>query len=252
MTEILHHFYLSFLRFQATILGTRKDIADKSDISLHINIPGRIECGLNAFLRSIQSCGKYSQSLPACISLNTHAPSLAPRNGALLIGLQANDFNWQVKDFMASCQNIALGNHISGCSSELYGEYGISGMNAFFRTMILSSPCVLGRASNESQEKYSSMHVLNRISANVESTLGMTVGDVDCNINGPKRSCGAKAAEIIYMPSNESKFRLSASNDDDIVTINGKRIIARMGYFPLKNRDVCSIGARVFVFVDDY
>ena len=56
----------------------------------------------------------------------------------------------------------------------------------------------------------------------------------------------------MYIPSSESKFRLSACNDDDVVTINGKRIIARMGHFPLKNRDVCSVGARVFVFVDDY
>jgi len=78
----------------------------------------------------------------------------------------------------------------------------------------------------------------------------MTIGDVDCNINGPKNSCSTKAAKIIYMPSKESKFRISACNDEDIVTINGKRIVSRMGCFPLKNRDVCSVGARVFVFID--
>lgn len=240
------------LFFEATILGTRKDIADRTETSLRVNIPCRMGYGSNAFLQSMQWSGKYSQSLPSCISLNAHAPSLLPRSGALLIGLQANDFSWQVKDFMASCQNIAVRNYVSVSSSELYGEYGISGMNAFFRTMIVSSPCVLGRASDKSQEKYSSMHVLNRISANMESTLGMTIDDVDCNVNGPKCSCTAKAAEIIYMPSNESKFRLSVCNDDDIVTINGQRIVAKMGHFPLKNLDVCSVGARVFVFVNDY
>lgn len=233
-------------------MGTRKDIADRNDLSLHVNIPGRIGYGSNSFLRSMLSCVKYSQSLPVCVSLNIHAPSPAPRRCALLIGLQAKDFSWQVNDFMASCKNIAVGNYVTDSSSELYGEYGISGMNIFFRTMVLSSSCILGRASDESQEKYSSIHALNRMSANTDSTMGMTVGDVDCDVNGPNRSCSAKAAEIMYMPSNESKFRLSACNDDDIVTINGQRILARMGQFPLKTRDICSVGARVFVFVDDF
>ena len=217
-----------------------------------MNIPGRIGYGLNAFLQSIESGVEYSQSLPACISLNTHAPPHVPHNGALLIGLQASDFSWQLKDFVTSCQKMGSGDHISGSSSELYREFGVSGVNAYFRTMLISSPCVLGRASNESQQKYSSMHVLSRIGANVESTLGMAIGDVDCNINGPKNSCSTKAAKIIYMPSKESKFRISACNDEDIVTINGKRIVSRMGCFPLKNRDVCSVGARVFVFIDTY
>jgi len=236
---------------KATILGTKKDIADRNDSSLHDNIPGRIGFGSNAFLQSVHSCDKYSQSLPVCIPLNTHAPSPAPRRCALLIGLQANDFSWQVMDFIASCQNIAIRNHLSVSSAELYGEYGIPGMNIYFRTMILSSSCILGRASDESQEKYSSILALNRLNPNMESTMGMTVGDVDCDVNGPKRSCSPKAAEIIYMPSNESNFRLAACNDDDIVTINGQRIVARTGHFPMKNRDVCSVGARVFVFVDD-
>lgn len=238
-------------RLKATILGTRKDIADKNDLSLYANIPGRICSGLNSFLQSMQTYDKYSQSLPACIPLNVHAPSPAPRHCALLIGLQANDFSWQVMDFIASCQNIAINKYLPASSTELYGEFGHSGINVYFRTMIISSSCILGRASIESQKMYSSVHALNRMNA-IESTMGMTVGDVDCDVHGPKRSCSAKAAEIIYMPSNESNFRLAACNDDDIVTINGERIVARTGHFPLKNRDVCSVGARVFVFVDTY
>ena len=237
---------------KATIVGTRKDIADKNDLSLHANIPGRIGYGSNVFLQTMQSCDKYSQSLPVCIPLNAHAPLPAPRRCALLIGLQASDFSWQVMDFIASCQNIAIRNYLTVSSTELYGEYGISGLNMYFRTMILSSSCILGRASDKSEEKYSSVHALSRLNANVESTMGMTVCDVDCDVNGPKRSCSSKAAEIMYMPSNESNFRLAACNDDDIVTINGQRIVARTGNFPLKNRDVCSVGARVFVFVDTY
>lgn len=252
------HFFIAFsdillLRcFKATILGTRKDIADKSDLSLHANIPGRICYGSNVFLQSMQSCEKYAQSLPACIPLNAHAPLPAPRRCALLIGLRATDFSWQVMDFITSCQNMAIRNYLSVSSTELYGEFGMSGINVCFRTMILSSSCILGRASDESEAKYSSVHALNRLNTNVESTMGMTVCDVDCDVNGPKRSCSPKAAEIMYMPSNESNFRLAACNDDDIVTINGQRIVARTGHFPLKNRDVCSVGARVFVFVDTY
>ena len=238
---------------KATILGTRRDVAERDDSSLSASIPGRIGYGSNSFLKSMQSFEKYSLSLPACHPLTVHAPSTAPRRCALLIGLQSNDFSWSVFDFTNNFQNsIKTYCKVSASSSDLNGEYGISGMNTRFRTMILHSTCVLGRASDESRASHSKSNALNRINSKIENTLGMTVGDVDCDVNGPRHSCSAKAAEIVYMPSAESSYQLACCNEDDIVTINGRRIVSKMGHFPLNNRDVCSVGARVFVFIDTY
>jgi hypothetical protein len=79
--------------------------------------------------------------------------------------------------------------------------------------------------------------------------IGGTIGDIDCNIGGAPNSCSESAAMIQHLPTAASEFQLLANNDDDVVTLNGKRISVGMGSFPLFNEDICTVGSRVFVFL---
>ena len=80
--------------------------------------------------------------------------------------------------------------------------------------------------------------------------LGGPVGKVDCHIGGVAGSCSETAGVIQYLPSQVSDFQFRAGNScADVVTVNGKRITSAMGSFPLFNEDVCTVGARVFVFL---
>ena len=228
---------------QATILATRKDIAETSDEKLLGNIPGRISAGSKPFLQSISAFRKCFQSLPACVSLTKFAPSILPQNCSVLIGLNGQDFSWEVEKFILRCQEAGAA-YASTNTSKLTSEYGEGGMNESFRTIILSSSCVLGRAPKEWEAVFSSVGINN--------TVGMSVGNLECNVGGPEHSCSKMAAKVEYLPTTFGKYQFMACNDDDIVTLNGRRIIASMGPFPLRNRDICSVGPRVFVFIHKY
>jgi hypothetical protein len=78
--------------------------------------------------------------------------------------------------------------------------------------------------------------------------IGGTIGDIDCNIGGAPNSCSESAAVIQHLPTAASEFQLLASNDDDVVTLNGKRISVGMGSFPLFNEDICTVGSRASSF----
>lgn len=181
--------------------------------------------------------------MPTCVSLIGSAPSVLPRKCALLIGLTASDFSWTVEEFMLASQQAGASN-ASTSAVDLMQEFGKVGTNQSFRSMVLSSPCILGQASAESQRVYSSIRIRN--------TMGMTVDRVDCNIAGPERSCSEMAAKIEHLPTQYTNFQFTACNEDDIVTLNGMRIFGSMGAFPLKNGDICGVGARVFVFIEHY
>jgi hypothetical protein len=71
---------------------------------------------------------------------------------------------------------------------------------------------------------------------------------VNCDEGFALQTCRASAARIEHAPSELGSFQLSCSNDDDIVTVNARRITAVMGPFPIKSGDICSVGARVFMF----
>lgn len=161
----------------------------------------------------------------------------------MLIGLTASDFSWEVEKFVSLCTDAGA-SYASVNTSTLSREFGEGGENQSFRTILLSSSCTLGRASKESQKIYNSVGINN--------TLGMSVGNLACNIGGPEYSCSEVAAKVEYLPTTFGKFQFMACNDDDIITLNGRRIIASMGPFPLRNRDICSVGARVFIFIQKY
>ncbi len=185
----------------------------------------------------------FSRSLPSCLPLNRFAPSSLPRDAAMLIGLTGSKFSWDVDKFAASSFD-AVANYAAVNLSTLLTEFGEGGCNERFRAVMLSQSCTFGRASKESKKIYSSILI--------NDTLGMSLGDLDCDIGGPEYSCSEMAARIEHSPTKFGKYQIVACNDDDIVTLNGRRIIASTGPFPIRNRDICSIGARVFVFIRKY
>ncbi len=68
-------------------------------------------------------------------------------------------------------------------------------------------------------------------------------------LGGPDYSCSEMAARIKILPNFFGKYQIVACNDDNIVSLNGQCMIASMGPFFIWNGDICSIGARVFVFI---
>ncbi|KAL9187620.1 hypothetical protein ACHAXT_005998 [Thalassiosira profunda] len=228
---------------KTTLLTTRKDIADMSERLLLHHVSGHFLSASDNFLRSIQTAGRKFK-LPACVPLSRFAPPLrGERSRALLMGLPPGEFGWEVEKFIAACATAGAAN-AAGSFATLSVEFGAAGANKSFRAMLLSKSCTLGRASKPSPINLSSSSV------QAESTLGMPVGSLDCNVGGPEHSCSERAAKIEYLPSAHSNFQFMACNDDDIVTLNGQRVSAKSGPLPLKHRDICGVGARVFVFIE--
>ena len=211
--------------------------------SLLDNVWERVPTGSSSFLKSIMKFGSSFKSMPKCVALTTYAPASIPPNNALLVGLSAAKFCWNIEDFITKC-------HKSGapwaleCAGKLTKEYGRAGLNASFKSLMLSSPCTIGKATEKSLNAYKAV--------GIKSTLGMSVDRVGCDISGPDHACSDAAARIELCPSQYSRFQLLACNDKDIVTLNGKRIQSSNGVFPLNNRDIVSVGPRVFVFVEAY
>mmetsp|Transcript_2422 Transcript_2422/g.5577 ORF Transcript_2422/g.5577 Transcript_2422/m.5577 type:complete len:119 (+) Transcript_2422:1-357(+) len=80
--------------------------------------------------------------------------------------------------------------------------------------------------------------------------LGGSAGELECNIGGMPHSCSESAARIVFYPTASSEYQLQATGGvDDIVTLNGRRILADAGPYPLRDQDVCSVGTRVFLFL---
>ncbi len=225
---------------KASVLATRKDIADMNEQTLLKNVSDytasdSISSVSKKFLDTIQSPGNIFFQLPATCDSSCALP-MRP----CLIGLRASDFGWDVNKFMDLCQDVSVENSI--LSSKISFECGIA--NTSFFAFVFSSPFSLGRASKESNDAL----VLN--SPQIGNTLGMPVGNLDCNVGGLEFSCSEMAAKILCVPLKCSNFQFIACNDDDIITLNGRRLYASMGPLPLRNRDICSVGARVFIFVE--
>ena len=216
---------------KATILGTRKDIADMNEKVLLNNISSYISGTLSSVSKSF---------------LQPHHPSSAsfvkPRSSAILIGLAASDFGWAADQFIGACHDIT-GSNVGALSLQLSNEFGPGGANRSFRSFILSPTFSMGRASKGFLSSFST-------SIDINSTIGIPVGDLDCNVGGPDRSCSELAVKIQFLPTMHSNFQITVNNNDDIVSLNGKRIIASNGAMPLRDRDICGVGARVFVFIE--
>ena len=224
-------------------MASRRQLASMTNSSLLDNVYERITAGSTSNLKSIITFGPGFKSMPTCVALTSYAPAKIPSNNAILIGLSAARFCWNIEDFITKC-------HKSGapwaleCAGNLTKEYGRAGLNASFKSLMLSSPCTIGRATEKSLNAYKAVGINN--------TVGLTVDRVGCDIGGPDHSCSELAARIELCPTRHSRFQLLACNEKDVVTLNGKRIQSSNGAFPLKNRDIVSVGPRVFVFVEAY
>lgn len=224
---------------KASILATRKDIADMNEKLLLQNVSGFISGSVTSvskvFLDTIQDFDMKYQQLPECTPM-----PMRP----CLVGLQSSNFGWDINKFMILCHDDSRTN-AAHLSVKINSEFGIAGANGSFFAFVLSSCFTLGRASHTSCDA-----LLSNNNYRIDSTLGMPVRNLDCDVGGPDLSCSEMAAKIQYMPTKSGNFQFIATNDDDIITLNGQRINATKGPHPLRDRDICSVGARVFVFIE--
>jgi len=168
--------------------------------------------------------------------------SLNPTGGAMLLGLAPSLFGWIYESSFASSYEFESDEHEDRAEELLSDEYSQGGYNELFRCVIQGSICVIGRASKITEQACEALGL-------GAPAIGGTVGDIDCHIGGAQNSCSEYAALIQYLPSSHSDFQLVLNNDEDVVTLNGKRISVGMGSFPLFNEDICTVGSRVFVFL---
>lgn len=194
----------------------------------------------NAYLVSGARTGVSSaeELLRPCIPAGLSAP-FEHSGGAMLVGLSPTFFGWDLKAF-ASTRVAGLDATVA--LQELAGEYEQYGINEKFTSVIQGSLAVLGRARNATLRAFASLGL-------GELELGSAVGSLDCHVGGIPGSCSENAAVIRFAPNSERQFKLFCTSDEDVVAVNGKRVVMSHGGVPLRDEDVCSVGSRVFAFV---
>lgn len=160
---------------------------------------------------------------------------------AMLLGLSSILFGWDVDAFVSSRVFDSHDQELDATNT-LTAEFGEEGFNESFKTFLQGPLCVMGNASPATRKAHKQLG-LGRI------PVGSAVGEIDCNIGGTMLSCTETAASIRFAPTTAGDFQFAALTDDDIVTLNGARITPGMGSFPLSKEDICTVGARVFVFL---
>lgn len=172
-----------------------------------------------------------------CISITGLESTDLPYGHAALIGLSSTSFEWSAEFFVQSIR------HRIGQNSDLFLNTLAAecSLNNRFRSLIQGTPCFIGKAPKFLEKASGSLGFYGL-------EFGGTIGHVDCNIGGIEGSCSDNACCISYSEVPRTfKFRVCGKND--IVTLNGKRIIPSMGNFPISSGDICSVGARVFMFI---
>ena len=192
----------------------------------------------------ITRCSSVDESLRPCIPGHLIIIGIDCQidacGGALLQGLSPSDFGWDLQDFLESCR---MGSERGMVALQLLAvEYDEDGLNEKFRSLIQGSICMIGSASETTQLMKQKLG-LGMV------PLGGYVGRLDCHVGGTPGSCSDRAALIRYAPTGTSDFQFSCLSDDDIVTLNGRRLMTSTGPYPLFHGDICSVGARVFVFL---
>lgn len=177
----------------------------------------------------------------ACIPVKSGGK--IPSGCAMLVGLKSSSFGWTVSSFLDSVKGD-LGKPLSPALTDaMTKEYADEGFNNSFRTVMQTSVCTLGRADQYLEDASLALGL-----GPIEP--GATAGHLECNIGGLTQSCSESAARIVYNPTETSDFQFHCiGSERDIVTLNGQRITASAGPYPLRNQDVCSVGSRVFLFL---
>jgi hypothetical protein len=156
----------------------------------------------------------------------------------MLLGLPPSLFGWDLQDSVALNEYTSEQDTMAALQL-LAVEYDEDGVNEKFRAIMQGSVCVIGSASQKIYE----MLGLGRV------PIGGVCGRTDCHIGGAPGSCSDTAACIRYYPTEISKFQFTCLSETDLVTLNGQRLTAEAGWFPLDNEDICSVGGRVFTFI---
>jgi hypothetical protein len=200
--------------------------------------------------RDAAYCGSIAAIAPAPV-VDYLRPSIPPTfdfngrplraGGALLLGLPPARFGWDLQDFVEA-SHLASEQDTMAALQLLAVEYDEDGVNEKFRSLLQGTSCVLGCAGKTMMKAYKSLG-LGTI------PMGASAGRLDCHVGGVPGSCSENAACIRYAPTETSEFQFSCLSEDDIVTLNGRRLRPDTGSFPLFNEDVCTVGARVFIFL---
>ena len=159
----------------------------------------------------------------------------------MLLGLSSALFGWNFDACLAS-RYFESETKANLASATLMPEYSKGGFNERFRTLVQGTSTIIGCASMRTQRVYESLGL-------GTPPIGGAVGQIDCHIGGLSKCCSEVAACIRYVPTTSGDFQFAALSNDDVVTLNGKRITVESGSFPLFNEDICTVGARVFVFL---
>jgi hypothetical protein len=226
-------------------LAPKEMIENHSEADLVAMMATKVKAARDSYYcASVSSLGPSS----ATSDLRPCLPKRPPRSlpgvplgGALLLGLSPSMFEWDLKDFVES-RRLKSEQEKMAALQLLAVEYDEDGVNEKFGSLMQGTTCIIGSASKETQAMYSALGL-------GTVPLGGTVGSVDCHIGGVPGSCSERAACIRFVPTKTSEFQFSCLSEGDIVTLNGRQIKPESGAFPLQHEDVCSVGARVFVFV---
>lgn len=184
-----------------------------------------------------------------CIPCPPHSLlATTPVGTAMLFGLSPSLVQWDLARFVESQQqHQQLSEQESMTAIQMLAvEYDEDSVNEKFRTVMQGPVCVIGCASPLMLGQVDSLG----LTAAATTLLGGTLGRVDCHIGGIPGSCSEEAAVIRYRPTTHfGDYQFACLSDEDIVTLNGARITAESGWFPLRSEDILSVGARVFCFL---
>ncbi|CAJ1969428.1 unnamed protein product [Cylindrotheca closterium] len=226
---------------KAVVLAPRPQFAENGDMQLTSETATRLLAA-----RKLRYCVSDANE-PAPIAMQYRPclpgnPDITNPAGAMLVGLSSVSFGWDDKEYVANCFDESSGTNADRALSALIAQYSDQGVNDSFRTLVQGTSTVIGCASERTRRMNESLGLRS-------AAIGGVIGSMDCHIGGSPIGCSEKAAYIRYSPTDSSDFQFCALSDNDLVTINGRRITPKMGCFPLCNDDVCTVGPRVFAFL---
>lgn len=226
---------------RAVVLGPRHMFVDLTDVELAEGVSKRLIAArqLSYAVTDVLAPAPVRSDFRPCAPVSSlTTPFLG---GAMLVGLSPALFNWLSETCLAE-RSFNSEEEAERAEEALTTQFGPKGENESFRTLVQGTTTILGCASYRTQRVYASFNFGN-------PPIGGAVGAIDCHIGGSPKSCSESSASIRYNPTPSGDFQFSALSEDDIVTMNGRRITPAMGSFPLFNEDICTVGPRVFVFL---
>lgn len=221
---------------RAVALSTRNAFVELKDVELSEITAKRLVAVRNLFhvVSEIPARAPSTSDFRPCIPIASVPTQFT--GGALLYGLPASLFGWTPREWLDGTDFVSN----EKAEDTLDYEFGSQGENEKFKSLVQGTVTIMGCASRRTLRVFASLDA-------GSPPFGGAVGSIDCHIGGNPRACSESAAVIRYLPTSVSGFQFSALSDNDMVTMNGKRITPGMGSFPLFSGDVCSVGPRVFV-----